>query len=141
MRSFLAAFLLFSIVSVQGFSASKSDEGKVWVELETNKDANRLSAFRGLMSEKDFEDFTEGKLKKKWIKLEQVYWNAEEKFDADSGMYFLKQTILGEGGGRFRSFSGDVYIRADTIVILFSMNSGTDRKTTISRKVQDSSEE
>lgn len=87
---------------------AKSSERKVWVEVEVNKYTDGITVFRGQMLKSDLEAWSQGELADCAIKLEKTYW-------------FLEDTvcILGKGDDSARHYTGDTYLRADTIMLIF----------------------
>lgn len=88
---------------------NKKNEQKVWVELEVNKYTDGISILRGQMKKSDLEAWMEGELIDCAIKLERVYW-------------FLDQEtlcVLGKGEGPSIHYTGEVYVRVDTIMLIY----------------------
>ena len=86
----------------------KNNEKKVWVEVEVNKYTDGITVFRGQMLKTDLEAWSRGELVDCAIKLEKTYW-------------FLEDTvcILGKGEDSARHYTGDTFLRADTIMLIF----------------------
>lgn len=87
---------------------AKSLDKKVWVEVEVNKYTDGITVFRGQILRTDLEAWSRGELVDCAIKLEKTYW-------------FLEDTIcvLGKGEENVRHYTGDTYLRADTIMLIF----------------------
>jgi len=87
---------------------SKSNDKKVWVEVEVNKYTDGITVFRGQMLKSDLDAWSRGELVESAIKLEKTYW-------------FLEDTVcmLGKGEDSARHYTGDTYLRADTIMLIF----------------------
>src|SRR5579871_6882962 len=83
-------------------------EKKVWVEVEVNKYTDGITVFRGQMLKTDLESWFSGDLTDRSIKLERAYWFLEENI-----------CILGKGDDHTRQYTGDIFIRADTIMLIF----------------------
>lgn len=86
----------------------KNEDKKVWVEIEVNKYTDGITVFRGQMSNSDLEAWSRGELVDCSIKLEKTYW-------------YLGETlcILGKGDDVARQYTGDTYLRSDTIMLIF----------------------
>lgn len=91
-------------------SKSKSTEKKVWVEVEVNKYTDGITVFRGQMAKSDLEAWTRGELTDCAIRLEKTYWFL------DDAVY-----VLGKGEDSAPQYTGDTYLRADTIMLIFML--------------------
>ena len=89
---------------------TKDNDKKVWVEIEINKYTDGLTVLRGQMQKIDVEAWSRGELVDCAIKLEKAYWFLE------GGL-----CILGKGDDNARQYTGDVYLRADTIMVIFTL--------------------
>lgn len=91
-------------------SKPKNNEKKTWVEVEVNKFTDRLTVFRGQMLKTDLEAWSRGEMADCAIKLENAYW-------------FLEDTvfILGQGDETVRHYTGDIYLRSDTVMLIFTL--------------------
>ena len=87
---------------------SKINDKKVWVEIEVNKYTDGITVFRGQMQKSDLESWFRGELVDCAIKLEKSYWFLEENI-----------FVLGKGDEHTRQYTGDIFIRADTIMLIF----------------------
>lgn len=92
----------------------KNNDKKVWVEVEVNKYTDGITVFRGQMLKTDLESWTRGELIDCAIKLEKTYWFLEENI-----------TILGKGDDPAAHYTGEIYLRADTIMLIFILKEGT----------------
>jgi hypothetical protein len=88
----------------------KSSEKKIWVEVEVNKYTDGVTVFRGQMLETDLEAWSRGELLDCAVKLEKTYWFLEESM-----------CVLGRGDDTTRYYTGDTYLRADTIMLIFTL--------------------
>lgn len=86
----------------------KHREKKVWVEVEVNKYTDGITVFRGRMSKADLEAWSRGELIDCAVKLENTYWFLEEAV-----------CILGKGEDHAKQYTGDTYLRSDTIMLIF----------------------
>lgn len=86
----------------------KNNEKKVWVEVEVNKYTDGITVFRGQMLKTDLEGWSRGELVESSIKLEKTYWFLEDNV-----------CVLGKGDDAARQYTGDTYLRADTIMLIF----------------------
>ncbi len=89
-------------------SKTKDNDKKVWVEVEVNKYTDGITVFRGHMLKTDVEAWSRGELVDCAIKLEKTYWFLEDNV-----------CILGTGDDNVRQYTGDTYLRADTIMLIF----------------------
>lgn len=89
---------------------SKSTEKKVWVEVEVNKYTDGITVFRGQLTRADLDAWSRGELTDCAIRLEKTYW-------------FLDETVcvLGKGEDSARQYTGNTYLRADTIMLIFEL--------------------
>jgi hypothetical protein len=87
---------------------AKSNDKKVWVEVEVNKYTDGITVFRGMMQRADLESWSRGELIDSAIKLEKTYWFLDENI-----------CILGKGDDNARQYTGDTYLRSDTIMLIF----------------------
>jgi len=87
---------------------SKTNDKKVWVEVEVNKYTDGITVFRGLMQRTDLEAWSRGDLIESSIKLEKTYWFLEDAV-----------CVLGKGDDAAKQYTGDTYLRADTIMLIF----------------------
>lgn len=89
---------------------SKSTEKKVWVEVEVNKYTDGITVFRGQLTRTDLDAWSRGELTDCAIRLEKTYW-------------FLDETVcvLGKGEDSARQYTGNTYLRADTIMLIFEL--------------------
>ncbi|HKY69598.1 MAG TPA: hypothetical protein VJ205_01745 [Gammaproteobacteria bacterium] len=87
----------------------KSEKNKkVWVEVEVNKYTDGITVFRGKISLEDLKAWEAGELIDCAIKLENTYWYSENSI-----------CILGKGKEAASHYTGDTYIRVDTIMLIF----------------------
>ncbi len=86
----------------------KEDDKKVWVEVEVNKFTDGITVFRGRMAKAELEAWTAGELVDCMVKLEKTYWFQDERV-----------CMLGYGDGNGKHYTGDTYIRVDTIMLVF----------------------
>lgn len=85
------------------------DDKRVWVEVEVNKYTEGITVFRGQMLRSDLDAWVCGELIDCAIKLEKTYWFLEDNL-----------CVLGKGEESFvRHYTGDTYLRADTIMLIF----------------------
>ena len=89
---------------------AKNTEKKVWVEVEVNKYTDGITVFRGQMMKADLEAWSRGELVESAIKLEKTYWFLEDNI-----------CVLGKGDDNARQYTGDTYLRADTIMLIFAL--------------------
>jgi hypothetical protein len=89
-------------------SKTKNTEKKVWVEVEVNKYTDGITVFRGQMQKTDLDAWSKGELVECSIKLEKTYWFLEDNI-----------CVLGKGDDNARQYTGDTYLRADTIMLIF----------------------
>lgn len=87
---------------------SKNSEKKVWVEVEVNKYTDGITVFRGQMHRSDLEAWSRGELIDSAIKLEKTYWFLDDNI-----------CVLGKGDDNARQYTGDTYLRSDTIMLIF----------------------
>lgn len=87
---------------------TKSHQKKVWVEVEVNKYTDGITVFRGQMQKSDLDAWSRGELAECAIKLEKTYWFLEENI-----------CVLGTGEDNARQYTGDTFLRADTIMLIF----------------------
>lgn len=81
---------------------------KIWVEVEVNKFTDGITVFRGQVTKTDLEAWSNGELLDCSLKLENTYWYSEGK-----------AFILGSGNEPTKHYSGETYLRVDTIMALF----------------------
>lgn len=86
----------------------REEEKKVWVEVEVNKYTDGITVFRGKMLLSDVDAWASGELVDCALKLEKTYWYHDNNI-----------CMLGCGEGNARQYTGDTYIRVDTIMLLF----------------------
>ncbi len=89
-------------------SKNKVEEKKVWVEIEVNKYTDGITVFRGQMSKVDVEAWSRGELIDCAIKLEKTYWYLGDSL-----------CVLGKGDDVARQYTGETYLRSDTIMLIF----------------------
>jgi len=94
-------------------SKAKTDK-RVWVEVEVNKYTDGITVFRGQMLQSDVEAWSRGDLLDSAIKLEKTYWFLEDN-----------TCILGQGEDVANQYTGDTYLRADTIMLIFMLKEDT----------------
>jgi hypothetical protein len=87
---------------------TKENEPKVWVEVEVNKYTDGITVFRGQLSKSDLDAWSRGELVDCAVKLEKTYWFLDENL-----------CVLGTGDDTARQYTGDTYLRADTIMLIF----------------------
>ncbi len=87
---------------------SKKNEARVWVEVEVNKYTDGITVFRGQMLKEDVEAWTRGEMSDCAIKLERTYWFLDDNV-----------CVLGKGDDNARQYTGDTFLRADTIMLIF----------------------
>lgn len=90
----------------------KEADKRIWVEVEVNKYTEGITVFRGLMQKSDVDAWTRGELIDCAIKLEKTYWILEE------GLCILGK---GEPSEVVSHYTGDVFLRADTIMLIFTL--------------------
>ena len=81
---------------------------KIWVEVEVNKFTEGITVFRGQVSPKQLDQWANGELVDCSLKLENTYWYMEDKI-----------CFLGKGDQMTKQYTGDAYLRVDTIMALF----------------------
>lgn len=91
-------------------SKVKDSEKRVWVEVEVNKYTDGITVFRGQMLKTDVEAWASGELVDCAIKLEKTYWFLEEGL-----------CVLGKGEDNVQHYTGDTYLRSDTIMLIFML--------------------
>lgn len=79
----------------------------LWVEIEVNKYEGGITVFRGKIDLSDLRAWESGDLIDGAIKLQNTYWFLENS-----------TCVLGEGEGPSRQYSGDTYIRSDSILCI-----------------------
>jgi len=89
---------------------NKDNDKKVWVEVEVNKFTDGITVFRGQMLKTDLEAWSRGELIDCAIKLEKTYWFLEENV-----------CILGKGDDPASQYTGETYLRADTIMLMYML--------------------
>ena len=88
----------------------KDTEKRVWVEVEVNKYTDGITVFRGKMLKTDVEAWAAGELVDCAVKLENTYWYLEDGL-----------CVLGKGEDPVKQYTGDTYLRADTIMLIFTL--------------------
>lgn len=88
----------------------KYSEKKIWVEVEVNKFTEGITVFRGLIAKADLEAWSRGELVDCAIRLESTYWFLEDSL-----------CVLGKGEDNARHYTGEVYLRADTVMLIFPL--------------------
>lgn len=81
---------------------------KVWVEVEVNKFTDGITVFRGQISKTDLDAWANGELIDCSLKLENTYWYSDGK-----------AFILGIGEEPTKHYSGESYLKVETIMALF----------------------
>ncbi len=81
---------------------------KIWVEIEVNKFTDGITVFRGQVTKNDLEAWSNGDLLDCSLKVENTHWYSE-------GRAF----ILGAGENSTKHYSGETYLRVDTIMAIF----------------------
>jgi hypothetical protein len=89
---------------------SKDQEKRVWVEVEVNKYTEGITVFRGQMRKADIDAWASGELIDCAIRLEKTYWFLEESL-----------CVLGKGEDHVKHYTGDTFLRADTIMLIFML--------------------
>lgn len=89
---------------------NKHHEKKIWVEVEVNKFTEGITVFRGQMPKSDLDAWSRGELVDCAIKLENTYWFLEDSL-----------CILGKGEDNARYYTGEAYLRADTVMLIFPL--------------------
>lgn len=105
---------------------------KIWVQIETNKGTNHVCHYRGLMLLDDLDKWVAGKLKAKCILLEQCYWvEQEDLVQNESGDEYLMPfyRIVGHDIGQYYNFSGDIFLVAEHIVVIYKLKDGSERES------------
>jgi hypothetical protein len=87
---------------------TKEHAKRVWVEVEVNKYTEGITVFRGQMLKSDIDGWISGELVDCAIKLEKTYWFLEDGL-----------CVLGKGEDHVKHYTGDTYLRADTIMVIF----------------------
>ena len=87
-------------------TSKKTD--KVWVEIEVNKFTEGIIVFRGQLNVSDLEAWAHGELVDCSLKIENTYWHRGET------VY-----MLGKGDKLAKQYTGDTYLRVDTIMAIF----------------------
>ena len=107
---------------------------RIWVEIETHKQTTGISMYRGSIDKADFEAILNETYTKKWVKLEWVFWNESEfvqdYFENDQHIedrLVTLNTLLGEGPGQYEHHTGEMYVQADTIVVIYLLQDGSGR--------------
>ena len=83
---------------------------KVWVELEVNKYTDAITVFRGRIDRVELENWSSGELVDCALKLENTYWIVDNSV-----------CILGDADSVTKNYTGDAYIRVDTIILMFEL--------------------
>lgn len=89
---------------------SKHTDKKIWVEVEVNKFTEGITVFRGQILKTDLEAWARGELIDCAVRLENTYWFLEESL-----------CMLGKGDDIARHYTGDAYLRSDTIMLIFPL--------------------
>lgn len=89
---------------------AKQTDKKIWVEVEVNKFTEGITVFRGQLLKADVEAWMRGELVDCAIKLEKTYWFLEDSV-----------CVLGKGDESARQYTGDTFLRADTIMLIFPL--------------------
>lgn len=100
---------------------------KAWVEIEIAKGSSEICTYRGVVTIADLEGWIAGTLTKPVIKLEKTYW-VNKNYNATVEQYYFTYNILGGEEGEFANFSGDVFIRADKITMIYILKDGVERE-------------
>jgi hypothetical protein len=100
---------------------------KAWVEIEINKGTNEICSYRGKILIAELEGWIAGTLTKPVVKLEKTYW-VTKNYNATVEQYEYTYNVLGEEEGEFTNFSGDLYIRADKILMIYILRNGMERE-------------
>lgn len=87
---------------------TKERPKRLWVEVEVNKYTEGITVFRGQMLKSDIDAWSQGELVDCAIKLEKTYWFLEDGL-----------CVLGKGEDHVKHYTGDTYLRADTIMVIF----------------------
>jgi hypothetical protein len=81
---------------------------KVWVEIEVNKFTEGITVFRGQIVAKELEAWANGELLDCSLKIENTYWYTQGK-----------AFVLGKGDNNTKHYTGETYLRVDTIMAIF----------------------
>jgi len=101
---------------------SKVTAKKVWVEVEVNKYTDGITVFRGLMQKEDLDAWASGEFTDAAIKLEKTYWFLEDSL-----------CVLGTGDDAAKQYTGETFLRADTIMLIFVLKEDTFPSHSVSR--------
>lgn len=93
----------------------KTDDKKVWVEIEVNKFTDGITVFRGRMLRKELDAWYRGELVDCGIRLEKTYWFTEDGI-----------CMLGSGEENTKQYTGETYIRVDAIMLIFALKDDSD---------------
>jgi len=108
----------------------KPYEGYVWVSLDTRMGEARVGNFRGRLPAETLDALVTGSLRVPFIKLSDTYFFdelPEEEDDEDWRNNFEKGTLCRYGEGKYDNFTGDIYLRFDTIINIAILKSGAER--------------
>lgn len=101
---------------------------EVWVELETNKGTTSVATYRGRTTRAEVEAWLEGTLGRRCLRLRNVYWvedvYADDPYVSEPVRY--NYVILGQARGKFSNFTGEVFVRGDTIVVIMLLKDGNE---------------
>lgn len=89
---------------------SKPRDKKIWVEVEVNKFTEGITVFRGKILQSTLEAWARGEMIDGSVLLQNTYWFLEDSL-----------CILGKGDEHAGHYTGDVYLRADTIMLIFPL--------------------
>lgn len=85
----------------------KHNKNKLWVEIEANKYTDGITVFRGRVLKDDLIAWAAGDLSEGALKLEETYWYANDTI-----------CYLGKGDSASRQYTGETYLRVDTIMTI-----------------------
>lgn len=89
---------------------SKQRDKKIWVEVEVNKFTEGITVFRGQILQSALDAWARGELIEGAVKLENTYWFLEDSL-----------CILGQGEKHASHYTGETYLRGDTIMLIFPL--------------------
>ena len=89
---------------------NENENEKIWVEVEVNKFESEISIYRGFLKKSVLLNWIAGTLTTTCFKLEKTHWYVEDE------LY-----ILGEKRYQSEEYTGDVYLRVDTLVTIYTL--------------------
>lgn len=88
-----------------------NSRNKLWVEIEVNKYTDGITVFRGCLSKEDLLAWAAGELAEGALKLEETSWYVDGKI-----------CYLGKGNVPSQQYTGESYLRADTIMTILVLH-------------------